>query len=112
MCQTLLPKLSGSGRVVAAEVLVPTPAGRTLIREDKIHQLYSMMQAGQDKLGMQTMNQSLATLVKQRQLAMEVAMAASSQPDELREIVSRGGGVVAGAGLARPVRRPMARSTT
>ena len=110
MCQALLPKAGGTGRVVAAEVLVPTPAVRNLIREDKVHQLYSMMQAGQDKLGMQTMNQSLATLVKQRQLSMDAAIGASSMPDELAEIISRGGGVVAGAGMTRPARRPMARS--
>ena len=110
MCQTLLPRLNGPGRVVACEVLVPTPAVRNLIREDKIHQLYSVMQAGQDKLGMQTMNQSLATLVHQRRVAMETALAASSMPDELREIISRGAGVVAGGGRPRPEHRPLPRS--
>ena len=62
VCQTLLRKASGPGRVVALEILVPTPAIRNLIREDKIHQIYSAMQTGQEKLGMQTLNQSLATL--------------------------------------------------
>ena len=63
VCQALLPKAIGGGRVVAQEILVPTPAIRNLIREDKIHQIYSSMQAGQEKLGTQTFNQSLATLV-------------------------------------------------
>ena len=106
MCQMLLPKLDGSGRVVATEVLIPTPAIRNLIRDDKIHQLYSSMQAGQEKVGMQTMNQSLATLVKMRRISMETALGASSMPDELRDIVQRGAGVVAGAGMPRRVSRP------
>ena len=101
MCQTLLPKLNGSGRVVATEVMIPTPAIRNLIREDKIHQLYSVMQSGQEKLGMQTMNQSLATLVKQRRISIDAAVAASSMPDELTDLVQRGVRVVAGAGMTR-----------
>ena len=105
MCQTLLPKLNGSGRVVATEVMIPTPAIRNLIREDKIHQLYSAMQAGQEKIGMQTMNQSLATLVRLRRISMETALAASSMQDELRDIVQHGAGVVAGAGMPRRVSR-------
>src|SRR5258706_4048515 len=67
VCQALLPKAQGGGRVVALEILVPTPAIRNLIREDKIHQIYSSMQAGQEKLGTQTFNQSLATLYLTRQ---------------------------------------------
>ncbi len=63
MAQQLLPKMSGQGRVLAMEVLVPNPAIRNLIREDKIHQIYSTMQTGQSKFGMQTMNQSLLDLV-------------------------------------------------
>ena len=106
MSQTLLPRLSGVGRVVATEVLVPNIAIRNLIREDKVHQLYSVMQAGQDKLGMQTMNQSLATLVKTRQVSLDTAISFSSMPDELREIIARGAGVVARAGMQRPDRRP------
>ena len=57
--QTLIPKASGAGRVLAAEVMVPNAAIRNLIREDKLHQIYSQMQIGQAKFGMQTMNQSL-----------------------------------------------------
>ena len=62
MCQALLPKATGSGRCLAMEILVPNAAIRNLIREDKIHQIYSSMQTGQEKYGMQTFNQSLATL--------------------------------------------------
>ena len=58
MCQSLLPRASGTGRVLAMEILVPNPAIRNLIREDKIHQIYSSMQTGQEKYGMQTFNQS------------------------------------------------------
>jgi len=100
--QTLLPKAAGSGRVVAMEILVPTPAIRNLIRDDKVHQIYSSMQAGQEKLGMQTMNQSLATLVQRRLITRDEALAASSLKDELIEMLARGAGVVPGAGLNRP----------
>jgi len=110
VCQALLPKANGQGRVVSLEILVPTPAIRNLIRDDKIHQIYSSMQAGQEKVGMQTMNQSLATLVQRRQITQDVALGASSSKDELLEMINRGVGVVQGAGLGRqgappPVRR-------
>jgi twitching motility protein PilT len=107
MCQSLLPKQTGTGRAVAMEVMVPTPAIRNLIREDKVHQLYSVMQAGQDKIGMQTMNQSLATLVKTRQVSIDTALGASSMPDELRDLVARGGGVIERAGMQRPEHRSL-----
>src|SRR5438477_11282515 len=74
VCQALLPRADGKGRVVSLEILVPNAAIRNLIREDKIHQIYSMMQTGQDKFGMQTFNQSLATLFHKRQVTLEVAM--------------------------------------
>ena len=90
VCQTLLPA-AGGGRVVAAEVLTPTPAVRNLIRENKVHQLYSAMQAGQGRHGMQTMNQSLASLVGRGSISMDTALAASSMPDELRTLISRAG---------------------
>src|SRR5918993_2153295 len=102
VCQSLLPKINGDGRVVAMEILVPTPGIRNLIREDKIHQIYSAMQTGQEKLGMQTMNQSLATLFFRRQISLETAITASSNRDELQEMINRGVGVVPGAGLGRP----------
>ncbi len=101
VCQALLPKTSG-GRVAALEILVPTPAIRNLIREDKVHQIYSSMQTGQEKYGMQTMNQALATLHQRKQVTLEMAMSASSNRDELQEMITRGVGVVAGAGLGRP----------
>jgi twitching motility protein PilT len=102
VCQALLPRADGRGRVVALEILVPTPAIRNLIRDDKVHQIYSTMQSGQEKLGMQTMNQSLATMYQRRLITKETAMSASSLKDELEQIIVRGGGVVAGAGLQRP----------
>jgi twitching motility protein PilT len=69
--QALLPKANGQGRALAMEVLVPNSAIRNLIREDKIHQIYSMMQTGQDKYGMQTFNQSLASLYFKKQITLE-----------------------------------------
>jgi twitching motility protein PilT len=101
VCQALLPRIGG-GRVVSLEIMVPTPAIRNLIREDKIHQIYSAMQTGQEKLGMQTANQSLATLYMKRMVTLEHAMTASSNREELQEMINRGVGVVAGAGLGRP----------
>jgi len=101
VCQALLPKIGG-GRVAALEIMIPTPAIRNLIREDKIHQIYSAMQTGQEKVGMQTMNQSLATLQQKKLVTMETALAASSNKDELQDLIARGVGVVAGAGLGRP----------
>ena len=102
VCQALLPRTDGKGRVVSLEILVPTPGIRNLIREDKVHQIYSAMQTGQEKLGMQTMNQSLATLYSKRLITLEAAMNASSLKDELEQMISRGTGVVAGAGMNRP----------
>jgi twitching motility protein PilT len=104
VCQALLPRASGAGRVAALEILIPTPGIRNLIREDKIHQIYSAMQAGQERLGMQTMNQSLATLVHDGTVTVEAAMAVSSHKDELQEMLRRGVGVVSGG--ARPASRP------
>ena len=79
--------------------MVPTPAIRNLIRDDKIHQIYGSMQTGQEKFGMQTANQSLATLYMKRLITLETALAASSLKDELQDMINRGAGVVAGAGL-------------
>src|SRR6516162_3525037 len=100
--QALLPKADGTGRVCALEILIPTPAIRNLIRDAKIHQIYGAMQAGQEKLGMQTMNQSLARVQMKRLISLETAMSASSNRDELQDMINRGVGVVAGAGLGRP----------
>jgi twitching motility protein PilT len=106
VCQALLPKISG-GRVAALEIMIPTPAIRNLIREDKVHQIYSAMQTGQEKMGMQTMNQSLATLYQKKQITLETALSASSNRDELQDLINRGVGVVAGAGLGRPGAPPL-----
>src|SRR5687767_7994788 len=104
VCQALLPRTDGKGRCVALEIMVPNPAIRNLIRDDKVHQIYSTMQTGQEKLGMQTMNQCLATLYQKRQITLDAALAASSLKDELEQIISRGAGVVPGAGMGQ---RPM-----
>ena len=93
LCQALLPKASGSGRVMAMEILVPNSAIRNLIREDKIHQIYSSMQTGQEKHGMQTFNQSLATLYFKKQISLQFALTQSSNPDELQDMVNRGTGL-------------------
>ncbi len=91
LCQSLLPRIGGMGRVLALEILIPNAAIRNLIREDKIHQIYSAMQSGQDKFGMQTLNQSLATLHQQKLISIEVAMQRSSLPDELQDMIRRQG---------------------
>jgi twitching motility protein PilT len=85
--QLLLPRAGGPGRVAACEVMLPTPAIRALIRDDKIHQIYSLMQVGQAATGMQTMNQSLAGLVLRRQITLEEAMGRSSDVVELQQIL-------------------------
>jgi len=100
LCQALLPRASGSGRVVALEILVPNSAIRNLIREDKVHQIYSMMQTGQAKHGMQTFNQSLATLYFRRQITMQVAMGVSHNSEELQEMIQRGVGTLGGGAAA------------
>jgi len=90
LCQSLIPRASGTGRALAMEILVPNPAIRNLIREDKVHQIYGMMQTGQTKYGMQTFNQSLAALYFKRLITLPAALNRSSLPDELQEIISRG----------------------
>jgi twitching motility protein PilT len=84
--QQLLPKADGQGRVVATEVLVPTPAVRNLIREGKTHQIYSALQTGA-QYGMQTMDTSLAQLVREQKITRELAEARSSTPEELRRLM-------------------------
>src|SRR5438045_7232478 len=104
MCQSLLAKPDGKGRAMAMEILIPNAAVRNLIREDKIHQIYSAMQTGQEKFGMQTFNQSLATLYSHKQITLEVALARSSNQDELQEMINRGA-TLAGRGGAGPAAR-------
>jgi twitching motility protein PilT len=83
--QTLVPKIGG-GRAMAMEIMVATPAVRNLIREEKVHQIYSLLQAGA-KYGMQTMNQSLADLVRRRSITREHALNRSTVPDELAQLL-------------------------
>lgn len=92
--QQLIQKSSGVGRVLACEIMVPTAAIRNLIREDKIHQVYSQMQVGQSRFGMQTMNQSLHSLYTGGEITLEDALAHSNDIDELR-------GMIAGEGSKR-----------
>jgi twitching motility protein PilT len=98
LCQTLLPRADGRGRALAMEILIPNAAIRNLIREDKVHQIYSMMQTGQDLHGMQTFNQSLATLFHKRQITRELAMQRTSNANELRDLIDRGAGLNTGNG--------------
>jgi twitching motility protein PilT len=86
--QQLIPTSNRSGRCMAIEILIPTMGIRNLIREDKIHQIYSLMQAGQEESGMQTMNQSLISLVRQGVLTKESAMDHSTLPDELSKLLT------------------------
>ena len=85
LSQQLIPTPDGRGRVMALEIMVTTPAIRNLIREEKIHQIYSSMQAGQ-KFGMQTMNQSLFELVQKRRISREEALNRSTLPEELAQL--------------------------
>jgi twitching motility protein PilT len=104
--QLLLPRSDGPGRVMAMEIMVPNPAIRNLIRENKVQQIYSQMQMGQEKFGMQTLNQSLFSLYARRLIALEEAYGRSSDPDELRMMIE--GKISGGAvrpSLSGPVRQ-------
>jgi twitching motility protein PilT len=90
--QMLIPKANGSGRVLASEVMVPNPAIRNLIREDKLHQIYSQMQIGQSKFGMQTMNQSLVDLLTRKIISLDECLGYSSEVDELKTMILNAGG--------------------
>jgi twitching motility protein PilT len=92
IAQTLLPRSPGPGRALAAEVLIPNAAIRNLIREDKLHQVYSQMQLGQARHGMQTMNQALADLYLRRAISLETALGATSEAGELRNMIAAAGG--------------------
>ena len=108
-CQTLLPRANGPGRVMAIEVMVPNAAIRNLIREDKIHQVYSAMQTGQEKYGMQTFNQSLASLYFSKQISLQTALGISSMPDELQDMINRGAGLTTPQASGRAPARPAGR---
>jgi len=102
LTQALLPRADGKGRALAMEILIPNTAIRNLIRENKIHQIYSSMQMGQEKFGMQTMNQSLANLYFRKLITLEIAMSVTSFPEELTDIIQRKEGVkTASAGYSR-----------
>src|SRR5438105_12075718 len=105
LSQQLIPKIGG-GRVMALEIMVSTPAVRNLIREEKIHQIYSAMQSGQ-KFGMQTMNQALVELISRRQIAREEAMNRSTNPEELAQLLLQveGGAAGAAAGAGSPFQK-------
>jgi twitching motility protein PilT len=85
--QQLVPRAGGPGRALALEIMIPNAAIRNLIREGKIHQVYTQMQMGQEKHGMQTLNQSLHALYKARVISLEEAQARSIEPEELRAMV-------------------------
>ena len=91
VAQQLIPKSFDSGRALGLEVLVPTPGIRNLIREDKMHQIYSSMQTGQGASGMVTMNQSLFNLVQKGEIDKETAMSYSTVPEELAKILGMKG---------------------
>jgi len=95
LSQTLVPKIGG-GRAMAMEIMVATPAIRNLIREEKIHQVYSAIATGQ-KFGMQTMNQSLADLTKRKLITREDAFNRSTLPEELQQLLSHEGPALAPA---------------
>ena len=97
LSQALLPTVDGRGRVMAMEIMVPTPAIRNLIREEKLHQIYSMVQSG-GRFGMQTMSQSLAELVRAGKIAKEEALNRAPLPDEVAALLG-GSGVSPAANL-------------
>jgi twitching motility protein PilT len=86
--QTLLPKAQGKGRVMAAEILVVTPAIRALIRDDKVHQIYSSMQSGK-KFGMQTLNDALYQLYMNREVAADECLRVSGDPVEFQRMIGQ-----------------------
>jgi twitching motility protein PilT len=105
LCQALLPRADNRGRAMVMEILVPTPAIRNLIREDKIHQIYSSMQTGTSHSGMQTFNQSLVNAYFAKSISIEMALSRSSNPDELQDLINRGVTSPAAGSARLPVRR-------
>jgi twitching motility protein PilT len=95
LAQQLIPRVGGKGRVLCMEVMIPNAAIRNLIREDKIQQIYSQMQVGQAKFGMQTMNQALLSLVERHMISLEDAMERSHNLDEFRQMLSTSGSAMA-----------------
>jgi len=91
LCQQLIPRASGVGRVLATEVMIPNAAIRNLIREDKVHQIYSQMQVGQSKFGMLTLNQSLVNLYKKGLITLKSCMGYSQDIEELNSMLESEG---------------------
>jgi len=88
VCQQLIPRREGRGRVAAFEVLVANAAIRNLIREEKLHQIHSQLQVGKTAFGMQTMAQALADLCNQGAISEAEALAHASNPDDVRSLLS------------------------
>ncbi len=88
LSQILIPKASGGGRALCLEIMIPNPAIRNLIREEKVHQIYSQMQVGQTKFGMQTMNQSLLAAFLRRDISLDDAVGRSPDPEEFRTLLT------------------------
>jgi twitching motility protein PilT len=107
LCQALLPRSDGRGRAMIMEVLVPTPAIRNLVREDKIHQIYSAMQTGTGQTGMQTFNQGLANAYFQKIITLDMAISRSSNPDELQDMINRGVATTQSSGKTPAGRSPV-----
>jgi twitching motility protein PilT len=105
MTQQLIPRMGAPGRALALEVLIPNPAIRNLIREEKIQQIYSQMQMGQDKFGMQTLNQSLFALYSKKMISQEEALGRSLEVDELRMMMEGRTGLAGQMGGQRPMGR-------
>ncbi len=100
LSQTLVVKADGGGRILALEVMIPNAAIRNLIREDKVHQIYSQMQIGQAKYGMQTMNQALLDLYLDKTITLEEAMGRTQDPDDMRQMLSNAG--AGGGAMKKP----------
>ena len=107
ICQALIPRSTGSGRCMVMEILIANSAIRNLIRENKIHQIYGMMQTGQQKYGMLTFNQSLAHLAGTKQITLNAALSQSSSPEELKELIQHCAGMHLLHNPSRPVPEPM-----
>jgi twitching motility protein PilT len=104
LSQQLIPKLGGAGRVLALEVMIPNAAIRNLIREDKVHQIYSQMQVGQNRFGMVTLNQTLLALVQKRLISVDEAVGRTSELDEFRTMLVNAG--ISAAAQAPPAPKP------
>jgi twitching motility protein PilT len=102
LSQQLIPKLGGAGRVLALEVMIPNAAIRNLIREDKVHQIYSQMQVGQNRFGMVTLNQTLLALVQKRLISVDEAVGRTSELDEFRTMLVNAGISAAAQGPTAP----------